>query len=121
MADRILHHARCSKSRATLELLRQRGIAVEVVDYQATPPSIAELGELCALLGMRPADLVRTKDPLFAELGLDRDAPRDDAGWLAILHRHPALIERPIVVLGGRAVLGRPPENVAALIDGRIP
>ncbi len=119
MPDRILHHPRCSKSRATLELLRQRGVAVEVIDYQAVPPSIAELADLCAKLGLRPAELVRAKDPLFAELGLSLDDARDDRGWLDILHRHPALIERPIVVIGDRAVLGRPPENVAALLDGR--
>ncbi len=118
MANRILHNPRCSKSRATLELLVQRGVTVEVVDYLAKPPCIEDLAVICAQLGIRPNALVRHQDPLFAELGLSLTDQRDDRGWLELLHRHPALIERPIVVIGDRAVIGRPPERVLALLAG---
>ncbi len=117
MGDRILHNPRCSKSRGALELLRQRGVEVEVIDYVATPPSVVELSAICCQLGIRPSQLVRSKDPLFAQLGLSLADQRDDRSWLELLHRHPILIERPIVVIGTRAVIGRPPERVLDLIS----
>jgi arsenate reductase (glutaredoxin) len=116
MRDCILHNPRCSKSRETLQLLRERGVDVPVIEYLQLPPTEAELREICALLGLRPLQLVRTKEALFTELGLSRDNGYSDAQWLAVLAEHPKLLERPIVVYRGRAALGRPPEQVLDLL-----
>jgi arsenate reductase len=116
MKARILHNPRCSKSRATLQLLTERGVDVEVVDYQATPPTVAELRSLLAKLQLPARELVRFGEPLATELGLAAGDARSDEQWLHLLAAHPRLLERPIVVVGERAVLGRPPENVLALL-----
>lgn len=116
MQDRILHNPRCSKSRETLALLREHGVELPVVEYLKTPLSAAELGELCALLGVRPQALLRTKEAQFKTLGLSLDNGYSDAQWLAVLAGHPVLLERPIVVYRGRAAIGRPPENVLTLL-----
>ncbi|MEQ8659592.1 MAG: arsenate reductase (glutaredoxin) [Gammaproteobacteria bacterium] len=115
MSVTIYHNPRCSKSRATLERIRARGIEPRIVDYLATPPDVATLRRLCALLGLSARALARSKEAAWREAGLG--AASDDDAILAALARHPVLIERPIVVKGERAVLGRPPENVDALLD----
>ena len=112
---RIYHNSRCSKSRATLELLEQHGITPQVINYLDTPPSARELGELLALLGMRPRQLLRTGEAEYAELGLAEPQLDDDA-LIAAMVAHPKLIERPIVVANGKAALGRPPEAVLAIL-----
>lgn len=116
MSDyRIFHNPRCSKSRNTLALLRERGIEPEVVLYLDTPPSRAELGALLTKLGMQPSELVRRGEEDVKATGLAGDA--SEAEWLDALLNWPRLIERPIVERGDRAVLGRPPENVLELLD----
>lgn len=112
---RIYHNARCSKSRATLALLEERGLAPEVINYLDTPPTASELADLMAKLGMHPRQLLRTSEPAYAELGL-ADPHLDDATIIAAMVAHPKLIERPIVVANGKAALGRPPEAVLALL-----
>jgi arsenate reductase len=112
----IYHNPRCSKSRAALQLLIDRGIAVEVIDYQATPPSLADLRGLVAILGQSARSLVRFQEDIAVELNLSADDDRSEDEWLSLLSTHPSLIERPIVVIGGRAVVGRPPENVLTLL-----
>jgi arsenate reductase (glutaredoxin) len=119
MALTIWHNPRCSKSRATLGLIAEAGVEPDVRRYLDDPPSPAELEAALAALGLEPWELARMSEPLAAELGL-ADLPRD-AGvrkrWIAILSANPKLIERPVVLAGdGRAVLGRPPENVAELL-----
>ncbi len=118
MTDLTLYHnPRCSKSRQTLQLLTDRGLAPEVVRYLETPPDAAELEGLCAALGIEPTGLVRFKEDTARALGL---SPRDDrprAEWLRLLAENPVLIERPIVVVGTRAAIGRPPEAVLPLLD----
>ncbi|MGD8574928.1 MAG: arsenate reductase (glutaredoxin), partial [Gammaproteobacteria bacterium] len=110
------HNPRCSKSRQTLELLRNRGVEPRIVNYLETPPSIDELRDLVAKLGISPRELLRTKEAAHAEAGLD--APDvDDETILAAMHSHPILIERPIVVAGDRARIGRPPESVMEILD----
>ena len=111
----MYHNPRCSKSRATLELLRERGIEPRIVEYLQAPPSRAELEALLAALGKTPRELARRGEAAWNELALD-DA--DDARVLDALLAHPVLIERPIVVDGARAAIGRPPEAVLALLDG---
>src|SRR3546814_7660356 len=106
----------CSSDRATLALLEQHGATVAVIDYLANPPSVARLRELLALLNLPATGIVRFGEATAKERGLAADDARSSAQWLELLHAHPILIERPIVVLGGRAAIGRPPENVLALL-----
>jgi arsenate reductase len=115
MSIRILHNPRCSKSRATLELLRERGIEPEVVTYLDTPPSASELGDLLNALGMQPRELMRRNEPIYGELNLD--APElDRAALIKAMIEHPILIQRPIVSHGDKAALGRPPEAVLDIL-----
>ena len=116
MRDAIYHNPRCSKSRETLKLLQDRGVDVEIVEYLGAPPSKAELRKLCALLGKKPLELIRTKEDLFSELGLSIENGYSDEQWLDVLAHHSKLMERPIVVYGGRAAIGRPPQNVLDLL-----
>ena len=116
MTDRIYHNPRCRKSRETLALLRENGLEPEIVEYLKDPPSPEELADLCRLLGINPAAIIRSKEPLFRELGLSLKDDRSDAEWIGLLAKHPKLIERPIVVRGKKAVIGRPPTNVVSLL-----
>ena len=118
MADdlRILHNPRCSKSRQALALLTERGCDPEVVRYLDEPLSRDELAALLGQLETSPAALVRTGEALFKELGVDK-ASLDDADVVAdLLAEHPRLMERPVVIAGARAVIGRPPELVLDLV-----
>lgn len=110
----IYHNPRCSKSRQALALLEERGVEPEIVEYLTTPPTRAELKALLAKLGLKPEQLVRTGEELYKEKYRGRDL--SDAQWLDALTENPILLERPIVVSGGRAVIGRPPEKVLELI-----
>ena len=111
----IYHNPRCSKSRATLALLEERGVSPQIRLYLQDPPDAAELKGLLKKLGMPAAQLVRRGESEYRESGLGPDASENEI--LAAMAAHPKLIERPIVVRGRRAVLGRPPENVLALVD----
>lgn len=111
----IYHNPRCSKSRQTLQLIRDSGVEPEVVEYLKTPPPADELDRLLKKLSLEPAELMRRKEAVFKELELkSRNLTRDEA--IAIMVEHPVLIERPIVVKGNAAVIGRPPENVNELL-----
>jgi len=112
----IYHNPRCSKSRQTLDLLQNRGIDVTVVEYLKNAPDVKVLAQVCKLFGIRPYDLVRSKEALFDELKLGAVKTDDDARWLKVLAEHPSLLERPIVVYNGKAALGRPPENVLKIL-----
>lgn len=109
----IYHNPRCSKSRQTLDLLRQKGIAPRIVEYLTTPPTPAELQRILVALGLPARQVVRAKEA--REEGLDV-AALDEAQLVAALCRHPRALERPIVVAGERAALGRPPEAVLAIL-----
>lgn len=115
MSITIYHNPRCSKSRATLKLIEERGLSPEIIRYLETPPSKDELRDLLALLGMGPRDLLRKREKQYKALGLD-DPALDDEALLEAMAAHPILIERPIVVANGRAVIGRPPENVLKIL-----
>src|SRR5215213_1336320 len=110
MTDLFLHNPRCSKSRAALELVRDAGVELPVREYLQEPLSIDELRRIVQLLGVRPIDIVRRGEPQYAALGLGDATPDEEV--LRAMAEHPILIERPIVVRGGRAVVGRPPESV---------
>ena len=109
----IYHNPRCAKSRATLALLREKGIEPRVVEYLKEPPSAAELKRILALLGMKPRDLLRKAEAKAAGLDI---AGSSEAALVAAMVKHPIVIERPIVVAGGRAALGRPPEAVLKIL-----
>ncbi|MBI5618488.1 MAG: arsenate reductase (glutaredoxin) [Gammaproteobacteria bacterium] len=111
----IYHNPRCSKSRETLALLNARGIEPEIVDYLKTPPDAATIADLVKRLGIAPRALLRKGEAPYQALGLD-DPETSDAEIIAAMAAHPVLIERPIVVHGRRAALGRPPQNVLAIL-----
>ncbi len=115
-ALKIYHNPRCSKSRATLQLLRDRGMEPEVIEYLETPPSAAELERLLTLLGMEPRDLARKKESAYAEAGI-ADPSLDRGQIIEKMVANPIVIERPIVVRGDRAAIGRPPEQVLEILD----
>ena len=112
---RLYHNPRCSKSRQTLELLRQHQIEPEIILYLDSPPSITELSDLLTKLAFRASDLLRKGESIYKEKVKPYDLTEQDL--LALMVEYPKLIERPIAVCGKRAVLGRPPENVLKLIN----
>ena len=113
MSVTIYHNPRCNKSRQTLALLEARGVKPRIVEYLKTPPTAAELKRLLKLLGMTPRQLLRAKEA--KEAGLDKPA-LSDAELVAGMVANPITIERPIVVNGDRAALGRPPETVLKIL-----
>jgi arsenate reductase len=111
----ILHNPRCSKSRATLELLRAQGVEPEVRPYLEVPLDTTELACIVRALGVPARAIVRTEEAAWRALKLDLDSA-DEARVLAAIAAQPVLLQRPIVLVGGRAAIGRPPENVLALL-----
>ena len=110
-----LSQPRCSKSRQTLQLLRERGVEPAVVEYLQTPPSAAELGRILDLLGKAPREAMRQKEAPYKALGLG-DEGKDRNALIAAMVANPVLIERPIVVANGKAAIGRPPEAVLEIL-----
>ncbi len=115
MTVTIYHNPRCSKSRQTLELLEKKGVKPNVVKYLETPPSIAELKSILEKLGLKARDIVRKGEARFEELGLKGHDAADDE-LLGLMVKNPILIERPIVVHGDKAAIGRPPEAVLKIL-----
>ncbi|MBN72828.1 MAG: arsenate reductase (glutaredoxin) [Gimesia sp.] len=112
---KIYHNPRCGKSRQTLALIEEAGIEPEVIEYLKTPPTAEELDAILKKLKIEPQELMRKGEAIYKELNLaERELTRDEA--IAVMLEHPKLIERPIVVQGRKAVLGRPPENVKELL-----
>ncbi len=109
----IYHNPRCSKSRETLALLEQTGATPRVIEYLKTPPTAAELKAIVAKLGIEPEQLVRKGEDLYKTHYAGKTLT--GAQWINAMVKHPVLIERPIVIKGAQAVLGRPPENVKKL------
>ena len=115
MKVQILHNPRCSKSRATLQLLRDNGIEPEIILYLETPPDAHLLTSILAKLDMQPRELLRKGQPEYKEMGLD-NRQLSDAQLVAAMVKTPILIERPIVLANGKARLGRPPESVLQIL-----
>lgn len=116
MTDLTLYHnPRCSKSRGALELLEARGLQPNVVRYLETPPSASELESLLGKLGITARDLLRTGEDEYKTLSLS-DTSLSEAQLIEAMVKHPKLIERPILIAGDKAVVGRPPEKVLELL-----
>jgi len=110
----IYHNPRCSKSRNTLALLEQNGVQPKIVLYLETPPRKKQIKDLLTLLAIDASELVRRGEGDYKLAGLDKNSSEQDI--IDAMATYPKLIERPIVVKGDRAVLGRPPENVLGLL-----
>ena len=111
----IYHNPQCSKSRQTLEILRDDGYEPEIIEYLTTPPSATQLARILDMLGMEPRELMRKKEKEYAENDLGCDTLSRDALINAMIE-NPVLIERPIVISGDKAVIGRPPEAIRQII-----
>jgi|SRR5579885_706909 len=111
----IYHNPRCSKSRETLELLKDKGLKPKVIEYLKEPPTAKELDEILKKLNLEPEAIVRTKEDVYATSGL-KNPNLSRTQKIAILVKNPVLIERPIVVNGDQAALGRPPEKVLGIL-----
>lgn len=111
----IYHNPKCAKSRATLKLLEDRGLKPRIVEYLKAPPSETELKRLLRLLNLSARELLRKKEPEYKRAGLDNPAVTEIQIIRAMI-KFPILIERPIVTTGGKAALGRPPENVLKIL-----
>jgi len=115
MTVKIYHNPRCGKSRQTLQLLKDQGIEPEVIEYLKTPPSAQELDDILQKLGMEPRELMRKKEAEYKANGLD-DASLDRQALIQAMVDNPILIERPVVIAGGKAAIGRPPETVLDIL-----
>ena len=112
---KIFHNPRCSKSRQTLELLHTNSAQPEIIEYLKTPPDVAELGQILDMLGLEPRQLMRTHEAEYKDNGLDDESlSREDL--IQAMVKYPKLIERPIVINNGKAVIGRPPEKVLEIL-----
>ena len=111
----IYHNPKCSKSRQTLELLKQNGITPTIIEYLNTPPTAETLKKILDLMGLAPRELMRKKEAIYAERGLDDPSLSND-DLIDFMIKHPILIERPIVLANGKAALGRPPEQVLDIL-----
>ena len=115
MTIRIFHNPRCSKSRATLALLQERGLEPEITLYLETPPDAGELRSILNKLGLTARELIRTGESEYLDQGLGDETLSEDA-LIAAMVNNPRLIERPIVLANGRAAIGRPPESVLDIV-----
>jgi len=115
MSVTLYHNPKCSKSRQTLALLNEQGITPTIIEYLKAPPTAETLKAILAQLGLAPRELMRKKEAIYAERGLDDPSLSDDA-LIDFMIKHPILIERPIVLANGKAVLGRPPEQVLDIL-----
>lgn len=110
----IWHNPRCSKSRTTLSILEERGASTDVVEYLKAPPTPQEIASVLEMLDISPRELMRKKEEVYKSLDLGNEALTSQ-DLIAAMAENPILIERPIVIVDGKAVIGRPPEQVATL------
>lgn len=111
----IYHNPRCSKSRATMKILEEKGIEPTIIEYLQTPPDAKTLDGFLTKLDMEPRDLMRKGEAPYKDLNL-KDESKDRAALIKAMVGHPILIERPIVVNGDKVALGRPPENILGIL-----
>lgn len=115
MKVQILHNPRCSKSRATLQVLEENGVEPEIILYQDAPPDVEQLTSILNQLNMQPRELMRKGQSEYKELGLDNEQLSNEE-LIAAMIKTPILIERPIVLANGKAAIGRPPESVLDIL-----
>ena len=115
MTVTIFHNPRCSKSRSTLQLIKEQGIEPEIIEYLKTPPTADELADILQKLGMEPRALMRKNEAEYKTTGMN-DASLDRQALINGMVATPKLIERPIVLANDKAVIGRPPENVLEIL-----
>ena len=115
MKPKIYHNPRCSKSRQALALIEDHGIDVDVVEYMKSPPSRAQLQALLRKLGFGPRDLIRKFEAEFKSAGVTEETSDDEL--LDLMLAHPKIIQRPVIEVGERALVGRPPERVLDLLQ----
>ena len=111
---KIYHNPRCSKSRQTLNIIKESGQDVDIIEYLKTPPTVEELEEVFLKLNLPIEYLIRTSDEVYKTEYKGKELT--DAEWIQALVEHPSMLERPIVVKDDQAILGRPPENVQKLL-----
>ena len=111
---RIYHNPRCRKSREALELVKDKVEEMEIIEYLKEPPTVEELKQVIEQLGISPLDLIRKNETIFKEKFKGKSF--SDAEWTQIMVNHPKLIERPIVINGKKARVGRPPEKVLEIL-----
>lgn len=114
MVTTIWHNPRCSKSRQTLQLLRDRSVELDIVEYLKNPPEIEEITAVLKMLDIKPRKLMRTSEATYQELNLADET--SDAALIEAMWNYPILIERPIVIHDGKAMIGRPPEAVLSIL-----
>lgn len=112
---KIYHNPRCSKSRKTLEIIESKGFEPEIIKYLERPPSVSEIKAVLNLLDMNPRDLMRKNEADYKDNQFNNDALSDEQ-LIEMMHKFPKVIERPIVLNKGKAVIGRPPESVLDII-----
>ncbi|MGM0524581.1 MAG: arsenate reductase (glutaredoxin) [Pseudomonadota bacterium] len=110
----IFHNPRCSKSRQTLALLEEKGYQPEIVEYLKTPPNASDIERILTMLDKQPKDLMRHKETIYKDLGLADEQDREKL--ITAMVNNPKLIERPIVINGDKAAIGRPPESVLDIL-----
>ncbi len=115
MSLKIYHNPRCTKSRQTLELLKSKGLEPEVIEYLKNPPSAKELDQILSSLNVEPQAITRKSEELYQQLELSQKKLNRQE-WIEVLVKNPILIERPIVMNGKKAAVGRPPENVLEIL-----
>ena len=115
MKVQILHNPRCSKSRATLQVLEENGVEPEIILYQDAPPDVNQLTSILEQLNMQPRELMRKGQSEYKQLGLDNEQLSNEE-LIAAMIKTPILIERPIVLANGKAAIGRPPESVLDIL-----
>lgn len=111
---KIYHNTRCRKSRETLKIIEDAGKEIEVIEYLKTPPTEKELKDVLTKLGMKAEDIIRKNEQVFKDNYKGRSLSEDE--WIKAMVENPILIERPIVIEGNKAILGRPPENVKEIL-----
>jgi len=110
---KIYHNPRCSKSRETLQIIKDAGVEVEIVEYLKSIPTAEDLKTILMKLNLKPTDILRKGEAVYKEKFKNSDFNDDE--WIKVMIEYPKLIERPIVVKGNKAILGRPPQNVLDL------
>lgn len=110
----LFYNPRCSKCRNALALVKAEGCEVEIIEYLKTLPTVKELKKVLNMLGLKPIDLLRKNESLFKEKYEGRELADDQ--WIKVMHENPILIERPVVIYGNKAVIGRPPERITEIL-----